>query len=394
VLIGIRQAQLTQLNIDFIAEITERDIARKALRESQERFQRLSDLSFEGILIHKDGVAVDVNESLLRMFGYNRDEVIGENIISMVVPPEYHSKIKENMVKGTAESYELLCKKKDGTLFPTEIEARNIGLEDDTLRVTAVRDISARKMTQQKLAILTAAAEQSPSSIVITNTDGIIDYVNPKFVELTGYSYDEVVGKNPNVLKSGEQEQSFYKQLWNTIYDGDGVALKTIGTIHDVTESTLTGQALTKSESHINAIINSLHETFIITYDINRTHIAAWGSDALEKRYGIRTKDLVGMSLNDIFPPDMAALKIEQIKKIFSTGIAETEEFRAEYPPMANFGMMSPYPPYLIVLERFHLLLVLFGILLNVNRQKNCYRQVKQDISEVFAGSTFSGKKT
>ena len=77
-----------------------------------------------------------------------------------------------------------------------------------------------RHKTEEQVRKLTRAVEQSPATVVITDTEGHIEYVNPKFTSLTGYSSDEVMGKNPRVLKSGEQPREFYEKLWMTILAG------------------------------------------------------------------------------------------------------------------------------------------------------------------------------
>jgi PAS domain S-box-containing protein len=77
-----------------------------------------------------------------------------------------------------------------------------------------------RHRAEEQVRKLTRAVEQSPASVVITDTEGRIEYVNPKFTSLTGYTSDEVLGKNPRILKSGEQASEFYKQLWTTILAG------------------------------------------------------------------------------------------------------------------------------------------------------------------------------
>ena len=77
-----------------------------------------------------------------------------------------------------------------------------------------------RKRTEQKISQLSLAVEQSPVTIIITNTEGDIEYVNPKFVETTGYTLEEVVGKNPRFLKSGHNTPEEYKNLWQTITAG------------------------------------------------------------------------------------------------------------------------------------------------------------------------------
>ncbi|MCK4508941.1 MAG: PAS domain S-box protein, partial [Desulfuromonadales bacterium] len=93
---------------------------------SEARFRNLSDLTIEGIVIHDKGVAIDVNESVLNMFGYTREELLGANLIELLIAPEYHPTIKENIVKPTAKPYEVIARKKDGTLIPIEIESRDI----------------------------------------------------------------------------------------------------------------------------------------------------------------------------------------------------------------------------------------------------------------------------
>ena len=83
-----------------------------------------------------------------------------------------------------------------------------------------IRDITECKQMEEKLRQLSRAVEQSPASIVITNPAGDIEYVNPKFIELTGYTLAEVLGKNPRVLKSGEKSPVAYRELWETITAG------------------------------------------------------------------------------------------------------------------------------------------------------------------------------
>jgi diguanylate cyclase (GGDEF)-like protein/PAS domain S-box-containing protein len=81
-------------------------------------------------------------------------------------------------------------------------------------------DITQSKKIELELRKLSRALEQSPASVVITNTEGIIEYVNPKFEEISGYSADEVLGQNPRILKSGDKKPGEYKELWDTISAG------------------------------------------------------------------------------------------------------------------------------------------------------------------------------
>jgi len=97
-------------------------------------------------------------------------------------------------------------------------------LVDESGNVTGLvgigHDITERKWVDEELRKLSRAVEQSPVSIVITDVNGIIEYVNPKFSELTGYTREEAIGKNPNILKSGATGPEVYEKLWNTIKAG------------------------------------------------------------------------------------------------------------------------------------------------------------------------------
>lgn len=82
------------------------------------------------------------------------------------------------------------------------------------------RDVSDRLESEKKTLVLSRAIEQSAEAVVITDTRGTIEYVNPAFEQITGYSVQEAIGQNPRVLKSGRHDPEFYKRLWNTIANG------------------------------------------------------------------------------------------------------------------------------------------------------------------------------
>lgn len=142
-------------------DITERKQVKAKLRESEERFKKLSNLTVEGILIHNKGVAIDVNESLVKMFGYTREELIGTNLIELLITREDHATINKNIVKTIAKPYEVMARKKDGTLFPVEIESRDIKGATNDYRATALRDITERKWAEREKEALEAHLQQA-----------------------------------------------------------------------------------------------------------------------------------------------------------------------------------------------------------------------------------------
>jgi two-component system, cell cycle sensor histidine kinase and response regulator CckA len=131
-------------------DITERKRAEEALRESEERFRRLSDASFEGIAITDGGRLIDTNSKLAEMLGYDQQELIGMDI-SRFVAPESLDEVKAHIQSQSEDLYENLIVSKDGTIFPVETQARYLPWKGRRVRVTAIRDITARKKAEQAL---------------------------------------------------------------------------------------------------------------------------------------------------------------------------------------------------------------------------------------------------
>jgi len=111
---------------------------------------------------------------------------------------------------------------KDGNMRNVEIHAYPI-LDGKGSVVQVIEysiDITERKKAEEEVRKLSLAVEQSPAATVISDTKGNIEYVNPKFTEITGYTYEEIIGKNFRILNSGEHPPDFYKELWDTITSG------------------------------------------------------------------------------------------------------------------------------------------------------------------------------
>ena len=148
-------------------------------------------------------------------------EVIGRNIkdfFSAEQTEKFLKVIEQVLATGQIQQieYEILLKG-DPPWFEASISPMG---DDCTLWVA--RDISDRKRVEAKLHLQSAALEAIANTIVITNQDGLIEWVNSAFTRLTGYTREEAIGKNPSVLvKSGRQEQHFYKTLWDTILSGN-----------------------------------------------------------------------------------------------------------------------------------------------------------------------------
>lgn len=102
----------------------------------------------------------------------------------------------------------------------TYITARNIPLTENNLMISTVWDVTERKRSEAERDRLLSAIEQAGEMIVITDPEGNIQYVNPAFEQTTGYQREEIVGENPRILKSGHQNDMFYRNLWGTLASG------------------------------------------------------------------------------------------------------------------------------------------------------------------------------
>jgi PAS domain S-box-containing protein len=169
------------------------------------------------------GKIVDVNGGFVKLSGYQPHEIIGGIPLEIGLWKDESQRrvfFREIEEKGYCYNFETTFKNKEDediiALF-SGVVFNNEG-RDYLLSVTHV--ITEMRKIEEEALVLKSAVEQSPTSIVITDSDGLIKYVNPWFTKVTGYTFNEVVGENPRVLKSGNMTKSFYTEMWQTIQEG------------------------------------------------------------------------------------------------------------------------------------------------------------------------------
>ncbi len=166
------------------------------------------------------------NPAAEHIFGYREKYAVGKNLSDLIIPDNLKHEmmnLKDIISKGKANHNinENITKKGKRIMC----EWYNTPLTDDDGNVIGVAsagtDITERMVMEKDIKQLSKAVAQSPVSIVITDKDGNIEYVNPKFTEMTGYMYSEAIGKNPRILKAGTKTENEYKELWDTILSGN-----------------------------------------------------------------------------------------------------------------------------------------------------------------------------
>jgi PAS domain S-box-containing protein len=195
--------------------------AKEKIEVSEEKFSKAfydNALAME-IIDLKNGERLDFNNNFCKLTEYSKSELSKKGFGELQLIKEIDNQnelLNELTTKGFSNNKSLRIITKSGKLKNVILNASVLNIKDQKTAIISLVDITKQKEIEEKNIKLSAAVEQSPESIIITNKKGIIEYVNPHFTKLTGYSFEEVIGRNPNLLKSGAQDDVFYKDLWDT----------------------------------------------------------------------------------------------------------------------------------------------------------------------------------
>jgi PAS domain S-box-containing protein len=211
-------------------------MAKNRLRQKDTEQQRNYEKNFRFILKNIQQVAITVkqsgeisfcNNTFVEMVQLPRNKIIGKDWVENFIPAELRNEVKKALTEKFKEG--LNQEKSEGVVMTARGEARLVSWSssftnnpDEAMQaVTFVgEDITESSMEKDKLRQLSHAVEQSPNSVMITNLEGNIIYVNPIFSKQSGYSAAEVMGKKPNFLQSGEMKYQDYGLLWKAIKNG------------------------------------------------------------------------------------------------------------------------------------------------------------------------------
>lgn len=211
----------------ILRDITERRLAEKKLNEINRRFSDLVE-STNGIVWEADASTLlfnYVSKNAERMLGYPTEDWHGEGFWISKIHPEDRQQATQFCMNQTKQckdhefEYRFVAKNGEIVWLRDFVKVVLENGKPKWLRGLMI-DITRSKIAEENLRILSQAVEQSPVSIIITDTSGIIQYVNPKFVETSGYNPEEIIGQSPKILKSGHTSQKEYKKLWQTISGG------------------------------------------------------------------------------------------------------------------------------------------------------------------------------
>ena len=221
-----RNGHVTRI-LTVVENITARKQAERELQRSNDLLRAIIEAAPTAIIgLDLDGnVQIVWNPAAEKMLGWSAQEAMGHLLPSVPVESqEEFRRFREWIRSGqTLNGVEVRRQKRDGSPIDYSIYASPLHDADGRItgNVAVLVDITERKRAEAEINKLTRAVEQSPAAIVITDTAGNIEYVNPRFTQITGYTSAEVLGQNPRILKSGETPPEEYQRLWEIITHGD-----------------------------------------------------------------------------------------------------------------------------------------------------------------------------
>ena len=208
-------------------DITERKKAEDKLFESEEKFRAIFNNAPEmyASVSPRDDTILMCNETLLQKTGFQREELVGAkcfDLYSQDCRKELLIAFQEFLDTGYILDRELVLQRKDGSRLNVSLNVKAVRDEQGDLlyTISSWRDISARKMIEEERDRLISAIEQAAESIVIADTNGIMQYVNPAFEKITGYTSEEAIGQNVELIRSSAQPGEYHEDVWATINSG------------------------------------------------------------------------------------------------------------------------------------------------------------------------------
>ncbi len=241
----IQKMKVEQLVVQLQHEAEEREKAQQKLARSKEKYQRIfeniQDVYYESTI---EGKVLEVSPSVEKVLGYRRREM-GELSITDIYcrKKDREAAITELETKGSLSDHEIRVRNKSGDQLLVSVNATMVrDSKGQPLKIIgSIRDISKRKraemflqfakdqalktaseleLANKELLKLHRAIEQSPVSVVITDNNGIIEYVNPAFCKISGYPIEKAIGQIPRFLKSNFLDKALHRDLWNSLKSG------------------------------------------------------------------------------------------------------------------------------------------------------------------------------
>jgi len=347
--------------VSIMRDITERKKSEKDIKESRDFFENIIKVSVDGIMIvDPGGNIVRTNKALQKMVGYTQEELIGKHASELNSKEEKYRKISTGMVtrlfeKGSVENAENMWMRKDGSLFPTEI---NMALFKDgegnySGGVSIVRDITDRKRTEEELKgtkeFLENLIETTIDGIMINDLSGNITNVNSALEKMTGFNKEKLIGEHSSMLikedeeikerfreKAAELFEKGYSSYESVLKKKDGKDIEVecnitlakdergdfvaaISIFRDVTERKKAEKDILESKEFLEKLFKTSTDAIIVTDSQGNITMV---NDAMGMMVGYSKDELLGKHSSILTPPDknLRSEIVRDLKKLFQEG--------------------------------------------------------------------------
>jgi PAS domain S-box-containing protein len=288
------------------------------------------------LLIDPDtGLIVDANRAACAFYGYDLDTLRTLKITDInQLPPD---EVQAEMQRARTEQrqfFNFRHRLANGDIRDVEVFSGPIQMDGRTLLYSIIRDVTERRAEEMELRLLWHAVNQSANSVIITDAEGRIEYVNPYFTHLTGYTLAEVRGQTPRILKTGHTPPEEYARLWQTIkagekwngefynkkkngefywesasispvMDNEGEIVHFVAIKEDITARKQAEAELRASENRFRTLVNSTDD-IVFTLDREGRHTGVFGRWLTT--YGISPDSFLGRTARDILGAEAAAV--------------------------------------------------------------------------------------
>jgi two-component system sensor kinase FixL len=212
------------LSVELLRRTTRQ---RKALSDSATRINTIMNNVIDGIItVDKNGLIESFSPPAAKIFKCSTDKWLGQDFPVLLDEGSrtiYRDRMKRGSETGMpsfdSSECELRGRYPDGTTFPIELAVKRVIVHGRVLLIHLVRDITDRKKADERQRLAASVFENATEGIMITDVNGMIQFVNPAFTTITKYESKEAIGNNPRILKSGRQDRQFYESMWRSILE-------------------------------------------------------------------------------------------------------------------------------------------------------------------------------
>jgi diguanylate cyclase (GGDEF)-like protein/PAS domain S-box-containing protein len=352
--------------VSNVRDVTERKQTKEKLSESEERFRKLTEATFEAIVIHDKGKILEANHRLRTLFGYEAEEIIGMNVLDLAAP-ESRDLVRKNVLSGYDKPYEAVGLRKDGTLFYGEVRVNATTYRGRSVRVAAVRDVTERKRADEALrrseGRFRQLFEHSVDALFVIHDESreIVD-CNREACRSLGYSREELLALRLDdfvleILSEEEKRQRGSSTPWRRALAGEpgtiigfheneqrrkdgttfpvevgvgsidyGERRMILASVRDITERKRAEEALRRSEANL-AEAQRIARLGSWEWDLKTGEV--WWSDEAYRIYGFEPRQFSPTlkTVEELFHPDDRHLFRESL----DDASPETESYDFEH---------------------------------------------------------------